>query len=394
MIIWFALVIPIIVVPLLLFLYPRKVVWWELVVPITASFLLITICKYGTEEVQTQDTEYWGGWVKQGEYYEAWDEEVSCTHEKYRTEYYKDANGNKQSRKVFDGYEHSYDVDDHSPGWNVQDSNNITFSTSKEEFETLAKRFGNRKFVDMHRDYHLIDGDKYITIWDSSEARLVPTTTIHTYENKVQASDSVFNFQVVDKKDVKRFQLFDYPKIQGNYSCPSILGNAGPTHQKAEREFSLINAELGASKQVRIWILIFKNQPIDAGFAQEQYWKGGNKNELNIAIGVDGNYQVQWGYVFSWTEVEELKVKTRMEIVDQQGKVLDLPKLATWLKPQIQTKWKRKQFADFSYLTINPPGWMVAMTFILTLGLNIGCSTWIIKNEFSEDNKTRMYKRR
>lgn len=386
MIIWFAIFVPIGFVLVLAFGFKKQIVWWELVIPLVASFILIAICKLSTESIQTQDTEYWGGFITKAEYYEPWDEEVPCRHPKYetRTRTYTDSNGNTQTEtyQEFVGYEHAYDVDYHSPYWVVIDNNDIEICIDKNKFEHLSKQFNNCRFVDLGRNYHSIDGDKYVSSWDGKDDSIEPVTTVHSYENRVQASESTFNFKKVDPK---KYKLYDYPKIQDYYGCPAILGYYGPDRIAAERAFSIINAKLGKPKEVRVWIVVFTNKPIEAGFAQENYWKSGNKNEFICTIGINKAKEVQWAHIFSWSEAESLKIETRDFITAQ--KKLDLIKLSDWLGPQIQEKFKRKHFSDFNYLTVEPPTWMIVLTFILTFLLNIGVSFWLITNEFeSEDD--------
>lgn len=375
MTIWFSLLIPLIIVFGLLYFFPRRIVWWELGIPLAASLVIISVCKYGTEAVQTRDTEYWGGWLTHTEYYEAWDEKVSCRRPVYRT----DSKGNS----VFEGYQHFYDVDYHSPYWLASDSNGISKNISREHFERLAVKFNSRVFVDLHRSYHSIDGDKYVARWNGQEETFTPFASTHTYENRVQASSSLFNFPNVDSKE---YGLFEYPEILGAYTCAHILGQGGPTLAAAERKLSVLNARVAASRQGWVWILVFNNKPFQAGIAQQNYWKSGNKNELVINIGVDSQFNVQWCHVFSWTDVEKLKIDTRSQVIEQQGKPLDLVKIVDWLGPEIKKSWARKQFADFSYPTVEPPGWMVALTYFLTLIVSLGTSAWVIYNDFSPEN--------
>ncbi len=374
MIIWFAAAIPLIMIPVLLYFFPRRIVWWELGIPLAASLIIVGICKYGTAAVQMRDIEYWGGWLTHAEYYEEWDETVPCRHPVYRT----DSKGNS----VFVGYAHSYDVDYHPHYWLAHDSNGISKSISQQHFERLAEKFHSRVFVDLHRSYHSIDGDKYVARWDGREETFTPFASIHTYENRVQASNSLFNFPEVNPKE---YGLFEYPEIQGAYACTHILGQGGPTMTAAERKLSVFNARVASSKQVWVWILVFNDRPFQAGIAQQNYWKNGNKNELVVTIGVDSQSIIQWCHVFSWTDVEKLKIDTRSQVIEQQGKPLDLVKIVDRLGPEIEKSWDRKQFANFSYLTVEPPGWMVALTYFLVLIASVGASAWAIYNYFSPE---------
>jgi len=58
---------------------------------------------------------------------------------------------------------------------------------------------------------------------------------------------------------------------------------------------------------------------------------------------------------------------------------------ADWLKPEIEQKWVRKKFEDFSYLTVEPPMTAVIWTFILTLLVTIGIGAWAVLNNVDND---------
>ncbi|HLD25997.1 MAG TPA: hypothetical protein VJC05_03075 [Candidatus Andersenbacteria bacterium] len=377
MAIWLAMAVPIVTAGLLYFWFHHKTLWWEFIIPFGISAILIFVCKFGTQKSLTHDTEYWGGWMTKAEHYEDWDEQVPCCHPKFTTTI--DSKGN--SHTVFAGFQHSYDVDYHPPYWQVSDSNGIAKRIDEQTFNKLVTRFGNHERIVLNRDYHSNDGDKYVTTWPGDDQTLVPITTLHSYENRVQATHTIIEFNQVDPK---RYNLFEYPEIRGYYQCPAILGDGGPTKAKAERITSRTNAKLGKRKQIRIWILIFKDKPLDAAFDQRDYWKGGNKNELIVCIGVNKAHQVQWCYPISWTEVESLKVDARNFVIGQKGKPLDLVAIANWLHKACAERFVRKQFADFDYLTIDPPAWGYVLTFVLTIAINGGLSWYIVANEFRE----------
>ena len=56
-------------------------------------------------------------------------------------------------------------------------------------------------------------------------------------------------------------------------------------------------------------------------------------------------------------------------------------KLVDEIGPMVQEKFVRKQFADFDYITIEPPFWAVMTTFLVTIAVNVGLSLWIVHNE-------------
>ena len=385
MIIWGAATISVIAIVILLVFFPKKALWWELLLPLVLSLLFIAFAKALVEKMQTDDTEYWGGVAQITEYYERWDEEVPCTHTKYSTQTRTVSDGKggttTETVQVACGTEHLYDVVDHPPVWQIVDDNGITVRIGSGKFEELATRWGNRQFVELNRSYHNIDGNKYVATWNRQDETLEPVVTVHTYENRVQASTSVFNFQDVSDGDKTALQLFDYPDVNG-YSQVSILGRGDATQADAERSLSIANAKLGHSKQAKVFILVFQDQPMEAGITQENLWKRGNKNEMVITIGTDASGVVQWCYPFSWTEVEELKIELRDQI-SGMGQ-LNLSRVVDITVPLMWKQWERKHFRDFSYLTVEPPGWVVVLVYLLTVALNLGLGWWVIANRHKE----------
>lgn len=380
MVIWLCMLVPVAVVAAASTIYRHKVVWWEPAVLLLASSLFIFVSKVTTQTVQVSDTEYWGGYVTQAEYYEDWNEKVSCRHEIACKHPYNCGTKNSPStcyRHSNDGYEHSFDVDEHAAYWQMTDSNGATFGISSDFFDVLAARWQSRRFVELNRNYHTNDGDKYVAEWDRRPESIETTAAEHRYENRVQASRSTFRFPDVDPK---RNRLFDYPQVQGHRQRV-VLGAEDPA---AEAKFQYLNATLGREKQVRVFVLVFRDRPQDAALMQQAYWQGGNKNEFVVCVGTDSEGNVTWAYPFAWSAVDERSVRelltdTRMKLVDM-GR-LDLPALADWLHPEIRGRFRRMPFARFSYLTVEPPTWVVVLVFVLTLAMSAGWAVWAVGND-------------
>jgi hypothetical protein len=370
--IWLALAIPLITVVILYLGFKQRVIWWEVLIPLTVTIALILAFKLTSERFHVSDTEYWTGWLIKAEYYEPWTEEYLDT--------YIDADGDLQTRWV---------TDYHPARWCMTDNNDIEISISKQKYRGLVARLGGEKEVDLsHGNQTSIgDGDKWIAEWNGDKKTAIPLTTIHNYENRVQVSRSVFNFPKVAPEDKEAYGLFEYPEIEDETKVPSILGSGGPTMAEANKLLSRRNAELGRSKQVRMWILVFKNQPVDAAIQQESYWKGGNKNEFTLCLSVDDKHKVEWAYVFSWTEKERLKVDTRMFAQDQE--TLDLNTTVQYMSNEVEKRFVRKQFADFNYLSIQTPTWAIVTTFVVTIAVCIGLGFFIVLNPYDADGPRR-----
>ena len=61
----------------------------------------------------------------------------------------------------------------------------------------------------------------------------------------------------------------------------------------------------------------------------------------------------------------------------------DLVKIVDYMAVNVQKKFKRKEFADFSYLKIEPTDRAVMITFFITLIITIGLSVYFAMNEFT-----------
>jgi hypothetical protein len=371
MVIWFAMLIPFVVTPILWACWPRRLVWWELLLPICISFIMTAGFKQLGEVSETTDTEYWTGWVVEVAHYERWNEAVSCRHPKYKTD--------SKGKQVQDGYQHLYDVDDHPEYWEIIDSTGYQTHISHAEFNRLCEKFGNKNFMNMHRSFHTINGNKYTSNFPGPDEKLEASSHMHSYENRVQASSSVFKFRKIEKEEKEERNLFDYPEIKGHH-CSMILGY---TDSVAEHKLELLNARLGNTKQIRVWITVYHDSSLETALAQQSYWQGGNKNELILAVGIDAEDKVQWGYVYSWTEKEVLKAECRDKITDQEGKKLNLSAMVDEVRPLIEKDWERKHFRDFNYLTVEPPNWCIWTTYITTILSNILISVWVVNNKFN-----------
>ncbi len=378
MIIYGALLIPFALAFVLYRFFAHHTVWWEFAVPFVATLLFVVIMKLIIEKVQTTSNEYWGSMVQRAEYYEDWDEEVPCRHS-YDCNCRTDSKGNRSCNTC---YMHLYDVDYHPPYWKLVTTTNEEVSISEHEYNRLKRLFGNEKFRDLHRSYHSKDGDEYHSTWPHDSASAVPVTTTHTYENRVKASDqSVFHFEPVSDSNVRRFAIKAYPQMTG-YTMQAVIGDSSRDAFMADKKIQYINALLGPRKQVRVFVLVFKNQPIRAAFVQEWHWCGGNKNEFIVCIGIDGQRNVQWCKPISWTRNEELKARVKAFVQDQ--KQLNLMALANYMQPQLDKGFERLSFKEFDYLTVEPPTWAVILTYLLALGINIGIGYWVVGNDIMD----------
>lgn len=362
--IWLALLWPFMAAGISLLFFRRRVTPGEWVCLLAVPFLLVWYSSRKGHSLMTTDVEIWNGAVSRAEYSEPWNEKVACHHKIPCV--HKDAQGKAQHRD--DGTRHEFDVEEHPARWLVIDTNKQTIPIDSARFEELAARFKSRTFVEMNRRFHTRDGDMYVADWPGDDTTLEPVATSHEYENRTLGADSVYGHEKVDPA---KWGLYEEPTITGFYRARSLFGSSDSEAQKA---LDRVNARLGPQKQVRALVLVFPNKPREAAFDQEAYWKGGNKNEFVICIGTDKEGKVSWAHAFSWTEVEALKVEAQAAVMQQSGQPLKLLPVVDWLGQNLK-RFQRKQFADFSYLYVAPPLWLVVLTHALTL---IFTGAWLI----------------
>lgn len=373
--IWFFIFIPVIAAVLLLVFFGNKVTLWEIASLVVPTALIILLMNTVMVSYRTGDTEYLGSYIAKVNYYEAWDEEVSCRHS-YDCNCSTDKDGKRSCSTC---YEHSYDVDYHPEHWTKEDNNGSEYEISKSVYDELKSRFATKTyFVELNRDYHSIDGNDYSTNWAGEPLKSEVITKEHSYTNKVQVSNSIFKFDKIDEKAKLKWKLYDYPVVSGYYQH-TVLGYNVDVN--TNRKLQYINGFYGKSKQFKMFILFFKNQSMDVAFKQRSYWQGGNKNEFTICIGTDNSGKLNWVKCFSWMDKPELEVEVQ-DYFNEQGKNINLSDFSDWMPKQIEQHWHRKQFKDFDYLEIEITDTQMWWILIIVMIYNVIMSIWIVVNEF------------
>ena len=374
---WIFLVLPIVAMVIAKIVYTKEVHWIEAIITVIVIAILIAAFKSIGTSFITKDTEYINNYIQRVEYYEPWDEYISrtCTRQ---VACGTDSNGNTQY--CSESYDCSY-VEYHSAKWYMVDNQNISHYIKRNKYIELVNKFSTgQKFVDMHRDYHSYDGDMYYSKYNGEVDKIETITRKHSYENRILGSKSVFNYQEIDTSDIRRYGLYDYPKII-NYKQDNILGN---DDKSAEVKLDHLNAKLGKKKQVTVFVLIYdadkySQTSIDK---QEALWKGGNKNEFIVCIGLSGD-SVKWSRVISWNENIILNIEVRDFILDKE--VLDLNSLIDYMYIKIDSEFKRKSFSDFDYIKVELSDKQLIILGVIVLILTIISFVVSIKNELKEN---------
>lgn len=306
---------------------------------------------------QIMTTEIWSGVVTKVEHIEEWDEWHPPKTVTY-TETYTE-NGKTKTRtktKVVPGYwEHHY-------------AKNLV-TTSDNGVMNVSKSPDGRKFDDSYPNT-TEELMKYYRVGQ-------PSASTHTYENKVKASYSIYRHKDINIKDYP--DLPKYPStVRAYLYVDRILGDV-PNKEKALYRLAEMNSYLNkfipdperpgknrSYKQVNIIFVNVGDKTEDYGFALQDSWQGGNKNDFVIAFSMDSDNRVKWVYPFSWSEVEILKLEVRDYMFDL-NQIDDFVPVVDQVGKMVEEKFERKQFADFSYLRIEMRKGAKVFTWIIDI---------------------------
>jgi len=337
MIIYLALLIPIIVTGIFYYFKKDEFTWWEFFLPFAATLVAILISKLIIDYSSVQFTEYWGSTVVS--VYE--EEPYNYWHHQTCTESYPcgtDSKGNtRYCTRTYD-CSHQEDV---GPKWYAITSMGENIDITEKQHDDLVSKFGTEKSViKTRKNYDSNDrcvsssGTKfqgkrvgvtsniYRTNWDNTEDTRKAYVSAHSYENRIKASDlTLFNIKVVDDKQADSLGLFRYPEYSSGswrgkangLDYPTILGNG--FSNETQEKFRRLNGKFGVSNQMRLWVLVFDDKLSSIGNYQENYWVRGNKNELVICIGKKDE-EIKWAHTFSWSTSNILTAEINQKIIN------------------------------------------------------------------------------
>jgi hypothetical protein len=374
---WFAMVWPVLSMIVLYRYFSSKTVWWELILPLGCALISIFLCKVIIEKINISDREYLDSVVSKTENHDPWVEMVPCVH--YQTV--------TVGKTTYTRQMHPFDLCYH-PRRCYLVCKHGSHEVSLDYYTNLMKKvWKNEKTHTPIRPSAMKNGDIHTSKWDEQFNHMETMTFTRNYDNKVQSSKSIFNFHELAPEDKKQYHLFDYPSIGHMHRGQSILG-----YQALDEDRVLLNrynSMLGDIRSLRIWFVAFYNQPLVAGHAQESLWKGGNRNDIVITVGLNSDNKVQWVYPFSWAENETPKFAIRDYIAMQ--KTFDLSSAIKFSYEQVKDDVYVRDFTEFDYLETAISGWQIILIHILTIGVCIGIGYWVVNNDINEEPNVGKY---
>lgn len=332
------------------------------------SFLIMNIAM---KSYNVDDTRYVSDLVNKTTYYEPWNEYI------HRTCSRTHCTGAGKTRSCYTTYYDCSYVKNHSEYWTKSTNTNRELEISESEYSKIVKLWGGKRyFVDMNRNYHTKDGDAYSSDWDKKITTVEIATFTQQYENRTLTANTLFNHEPYSKEQAVMKGLYEYPDLGSNHQL-TILGHpALPSETK--RYYDYLNT---FSDRYRVYVLYFKNKPVNTAFEQKKHWQGGNDNELVICVGLDAKNTVKWVEPFSWSKSPIVEAKIRTYFSHDLG--FDLAKLYPQLSQWMRKDWKKRDFHDFDYIEVELTRNQVLWIWILLSVINIGFTIFIIKNEFT-----------
>lgn len=403
--IWFTIIVPI----LLIFIFVvipslrQKIVWWEFLIPFGITIITIIVCQTIAIKTATRDKEYWGFIGYSIVHNEPFSYDSECP-ETYQCGTSCDSKGNctpvyctRWVHCVESSSRRCFLID------NQNNERYISYSKYK-ELETRWNKYQYTvaKIITNSHGYKTV-GDKYNrtghghqhqVFWDQKWQTSEPIVIERVYENKVQ---TMSHWGEVSKEEKRIYELFDYPVVPEGLVSISTLSN-GPTYPKSDKYLRYLNGILNTKKhgfkKVRIWVLVWRNQPQDAAELQMKYWKNGNKNEFTIMFGIDDNNKIMWHDIMTWSESDELTIKTRDYIEinmknksdTYSGKLTDndLVSFYNWLGKEIENKYIKPDFEKYDFINVQPSMTALLISFVIVLIINLATGIFIIKNPWQD----------
>ncbi len=313
--------------------------WWAYLLVAVVADLLLGAVFYFT----TSAKEYLSGYVTTVIHHFAWVERV------VRRESKTDANGKTQ---FFDVEKYVNHPDEYF--WELNTGRRTAISSWW--FYQMCNQWGTgTEGIRVSHRNCVEGGDGEVSYWDGNECNTQTVTYTHRYYNPVKSSNSVFRGRRVSRAEAASLGLIKYPSISG-WDQPVLLVSKGLEYEGdldgINAELQRLNAFCGSAKQIHVFVLLF---PAAAGVGialkQRDYWKGCNKNEFVVCLGMNGN-RVEWCHTLNWMDEPVLDVEVKDYFLHHENSRLE--EFVRWLRRHLDL-WKRKEFKDFKYL-----GWKMS----------------------------------
>lgn len=365
------LAIPLIV-PFVMKIWTKGTIQWsELAICTLVTVLAGATVFYTGRYSETNDYEVWNGKVTK-----VYNERYQCY-----------VNG-------YNGCEHYYTCNCHTTCSGTGENKVCTVSCDRCPVYDWEKSYFANTTIGV---YNLGRGDRQGTIPSERWLKAYvgePVSDSRSYTNWVKAvPDSLFNKSQVNIATLDKVP--EYPiKVYNTWYVDRVVSVGVPIENIKEWNFKLqeMLSEVGSTKQANVIIMFVPQEDSAIRNAARVKWIGGKKNDVVLIIGVD-NTEISWVDVFSWSKNGVFDVQLREEISSLKNIDFSEPnQTINLIKKNINANFVRRPMKEFEYLKdeIKPSIWVIVLTFILSLGVAVGSSVYMHKNELF-NNKRRYY---
>jgi hypothetical protein len=365
---------------------PENFTWGEVPIQIGVSTLslwvLSTFFVYQTSDLKNQ--EVWSGYVTASKYFEQHDSET-CTKS-------CDSKGNNCTKTCT--------CTTYPESWSIYTNNEESIGAGPSHYHNLRTLFGNENTAGSQGDScagH--PGTIWITQFDGSSERLVPSAKEHLFVDYLQASKSIRKESGGNTKGFEPL-LKPYPRVHSGLFGPLELDrviNAGLTipAEKAgdfekwsaglDRNLDLALTTLAKKKEVNLLVYLADTKDRKFFQALEESWVFGKKNDVVVIIGTEFP-KIDWVEIMlRGDDNEELKVALRNKVRDliniNEGGTLAKTIVDQISLPHEQGGYKRTRMRDMEYLAADVEVSTGAMFIILLIwGFLTWLTSWALEN--------------
>ncbi len=405
--VWLFILIPIILISIVISYkkWRNHIVWWEVLLLLCSILAIIGLMKGCITSSKTNDVETCMEHVLEVKHETYWNEYIKKTCTK---DVQTGVNSKGEAIYTTEEYDCSY-VEEYYPytkvicktrEYIIDEGYTPNGGSEPTKFIYFSKKFNDSpQFISTHKDdiYDFYDnaktsdidkkfiGNSFIVKWRGELDRVEDVSWNHVYENRISVSNSIYTYQKLDTSELRINKLFDYPELHDRYIKSSILGYSNDSFD-LDLYSRQRNALIASDKQVKIYYLVFKGGSRRRGLLQEQYWEGGNKNEVVICIGIDDYDNIKWSHVFSWSKKSDFKLHIANYILEcKKLNISSFKNIIDYSIDNIKMDFVRREFKEFDYLTIeltiSEKLWVGFIVFIFSIGIII----WIKNNEFDNN---------
>ena len=321
--------------------------------------IITAISLYAIGIMKIYDSEVWSYKITRIKHEEKWSEKETRTRQ---VPCGTDSKGNTKYRT-----ETYYVTEYYGPYWSTKDEYGTWDRCDQGTYNKWKVVWGNEKKTGVHKGSaaglltKAITGGIFECSWKGGFDKMFPTSSIHTYKNKVRESNSIFKFKEPTEELIK---MYPRPADKGNTS-PVVFGGVSSEEELLLRR---INADFGPKYQIHAILMICNGQDRSIVDDIMSAWQGPNKNELVTFVGVTES-KVQWCSVQSWMDNTTIHKSIENELT---GEMWDVALYADALREFVPEQWKRKEFADFEYIKISIHWGFKILALFIAIAANVG----------------------